>query len=132
MLIVTFGLAVWKSATVLSQNALPGPVVALCQKVIVTGPPLELVPPLSSLPPPPQATKLMLDATAAATARAFLDAMNLTSRLRKVSEVPRDRGLKYEAPACLSRGCSGIELPKTFGAKPPTCTLFRYGRNRWR
>ena len=40
--IFTFGLAVWKSATVLSQNALPSPVVALCQKLIVTLPPLRV------------------------------------------------------------------------------------------
>ncbi|GGK97358.1 hypothetical protein GCM10009769_14390 [Curtobacterium luteum] len=36
---VTFGFSASKSLTVFSQNAFPGPVVELCQKVIVTFPP---------------------------------------------------------------------------------------------
>src|SRR3954452_3139306 len=75
MLILTFGWVDWKSATVFSQKALPGPVVALCQNCIVTGPPLLE---LSSLPPPQAAKVTVLNATTAAAAKILLGAMKLS------------------------------------------------------
>jgi hypothetical protein len=47
---VTPGFAALKSAAVLSQNALPGPVVELCHSVISTGPPSSLPEPLPLQP----------------------------------------------------------------------------------
>ena len=57
--IVTPGLASSKAATVSSQYALPGPVVELCQNVIVTSPSPD--PP--SLPPPAHALRTSAPAT---------------------------------------------------------------------
>ncbi|GAA3333629.1 hypothetical protein GCM10017712_20140 [Curtobacterium citreum] len=69
-LIVTFGFFASKSLTVWSQKALPGPVVELCQKVMVTLPPsLE-----ASLPAEqPAAVRAVAPISAmAAAARIFL------------------------------------------------------------
>ena len=65
ILMVTFGLAFSKSATVCFQNAAPGPVVELCQKVMVTLPsvdelssPLPLQPVASNAVPAARASRL--------------------------------------------------------------------------
>ncbi|BDO43480.1 hypothetical protein CELD12_29700 [Cellulomonas sp. NTE-D12] len=71
---VTFGLAVSKSLTVLSQYALPSPVVELCQKVMVTFaplPPAELA--VESEPEPPLLHAVSTRAPAARTAAAARD-----------------------------------------------------------
>ncbi len=69
--IVTPGLASSKAATVSSQYALPGPVVELCQNVIVTSPSAD--PPS---PPPAQPLRTSAPATRTADpARSFLPFM---------------------------------------------------------
>src|SRR5664279_4082983 len=72
MVIFTFGWVFSKSATVLAQKALPSPVVALCQNVIVVAPPL-----LAPVLPLPQAVSpAALITRAADTARDFLSFMS--------------------------------------------------------
>ncbi len=68
---VTFGFFASKSLTVFSQNALPGPVVELCQKVIETFPPSRR---RASLPDEqPAATSAVAPISAmAAAARIFI------------------------------------------------------------
>src|SRR3954469_17285573 len=117
MLILTFGWAVWKSATVLSQNALPGPVVALCQNAIVTGPPL-LEPPLSSSPPPQAAKLTAPNATTAATANVFLGAMNFTSRCESFGRSERGDLLRRAGGHVK---CVGTDVPTTCRVKRRSC-----------
>jgi hypothetical protein len=53
------------------KEALPGPVVTLCQNFVLTGS-LSPEPSLSALPPPPAAEVTALDVTKAASAKVFL------------------------------------------------------------
>jgi hypothetical protein len=73
-LILTFGLAASKSATVLAQKAFPSPVVELCHMVISTGPP-ESEPASPPSPPPPHALSALATSSAEHAARIFLGFM---------------------------------------------------------
>jgi len=90
MVIFTPGFAASKSAAVVAQNALPSPVVELCQNVIATSPPAEAV----SLPlsPPPQAlsptTPIAMAAVTARIFRAFIRSV-LFVELARVKVAPR-------------------------------------------
>jgi len=116
MVIFTFGCFFSKSATVFAQKALPSPVVALCQNVMVVAPPL-----LPLLAPPPLLLQAVSPAApitrAADTAKDFLSFMSSSSsveqqKMRRLPPAERNwRRLLTCASACVRLSSLAVTVP---------------------